>query len=314
MNAKTTGTKTQATEAERERYTTSTVTSEDGTTIGYRQLGQGPGVVVLHGAASSGYNHLQLAGLLAQDFTVYLPDRRGRGLSGPSGKDYGIYKEVEDLEALLTLTGASNVFGVSAGAIITLQAALTLPIIHKAAIYEPPFFLNTPPANLARLLARYEQEMEQGKIAAAMVTGMKGAQMGPRIFSIMPRWLLVLLTNRLLKSEAKNGQGRFSNYLPLRELAATMHNDFQLVVTMNGQLESFRKVQTEVLLMGGSKSPAYLKTALDALERILPNARRVEFPGLNHAASWNTDVGGKPEPVAQVLRRFFADLPYSRAI
>ena len=62
-----------------------------------------------------------------------------------------------------------------------------------------------------------------------------------------------------------------------------------------------------LLLLGGSKSPAFLKVALDALEKVLPHVTRVEFPGLGHAASWNTDRGGQPEPVAQELRRFFAE-------
>jgi len=76
---------------------------------------------------------------------------------------------------------------------------------------------------------------------------------------------------------------------------------------MSNKLENFRAVHTEVLLLGGSKSPAYLKAALDALEKVLPQVTRIEFPGLGHAASWNTDRGGQPEPVAQALRRFFAE-------
>lgn len=43
------------------QYTTGYVTSKDGTTIGYRQLGQGPGVVLLHGAMESAQSHMQLA-------------------------------------------------------------------------------------------------------------------------------------------------------------------------------------------------------------------------------------------------------------
>jgi pimeloyl-ACP methyl ester carboxylesterase len=130
----------QSTATAREPYTTSSVTSQDGTTIGYRQLGHGPAVVLLHGAMESAQSHMQLAEALAATFTVYLPDRRGRGLSGPYGKDYSIRKNVEDMDALLTKTGAHYVFGVSSGAIIWLQAALTLPAIHKAAIFEPPLF------------------------------------------------------------------------------------------------------------------------------------------------------------------------------
>ncbi len=107
-----------------------------------------------------------------------------------------------------------------------------------------------------------------------------------------------------MKSEEKKGSG---DYVPMRALAPTLHYDFQLVVEMSGKLESFRAIRAEVLLLGGSKSPAFLKVALDALEKVLPQAKRVEFPGLGHAASWNTDRGGQPEPVAQELRRFFAE-------
>jgi hypothetical protein len=75
---------------------------------------------------------------------------------------------------------------------------------------------------------------------------------------------------------------------------------------MSGQQESLRAIRAEVLLLGGSKSTAFLKAGLDSVAKVLPHARRVEFPGLNHASSWNSDMRGKPEPVAQELRRFFA--------
>ena len=127
-----------------EPYITGSVTSQDGTTIGYRQYGHGPGIVLVQGAMGSAQNFMQLAGRLSDTFTVYVPDRRGRGLSDlPYSKDYSIQKDVEDLDALLAKTGAHSVFGLSSGAIICLQAALTLPAIHKAAIYEPPLFMNS---------------------------------------------------------------------------------------------------------------------------------------------------------------------------
>jgi pimeloyl-ACP methyl ester carboxylesterase len=283
-------------------YITGSVTSKDGATIGYRQIGHGPGVVLLHGASSSAHNHMQLAETLAGAFTVYVPDRRGRGLSGPYGENYSIQEDVEDMEALLTQTGANQVFGVSSGGIICLQAALTLPAIHKVAIYEPPFFIDDPATPLA-VLRRYDLELAQGKVAAALITGMKGAQMGPAAFNVMPRWLLEPLVNMAMNGEDKKGTG---GYVSMRALAPTLHYDFQLVAEMSGKLDTFKAVQTEVLLLGGSKSPAYLKAALDALEQVLPRAKRIEFPGLNHAASWNADRGGQPEPVAKELRRFFA--------
>jgi pimeloyl-ACP methyl ester carboxylesterase len=298
-----TGVTTHLTAAAREHYTTGSVTSHDGTTIGYYQLGHGPGVVLLHGAMESAQSHTQLAEALADAFTVYLPDRRGRGRSGPYGEDYSVREDVEDVDALLTKTGAHNVFGVSAGGLIGLQAALTLPAIHKAAIYEPALFVNGAPT---ALLTRFDEEMAQGKVAAALITGMKGAQMGPAIFNAMPRWMLELLTKMAMASEDKKAQ---ANEITMRMLAPTLHYDFQLVVDMSEKLESFRAVRAEVLLLGGTKSPAYLKAALAALEKVLPQVKRVEFPGLDHGGSSNmsnTNRGGKPELVAQELRRFFA--------
>jgi hypothetical protein len=41
-------------------------------------------------------------------------------------------------------------------------------------------------------------------------------------------------------------------------------------------------LRAEILLLGGSKSPAYLDMALDALEHVLPHLRRVTLTGLRH--------------------------------
>ncbi len=289
-----------------ELYTTGVVTSRDGTTIGYRQLGHGPGVVMLHGAMESAQSHMQLAAALADDFTVYLPDRRGRGLSGPYGDHYSIQTEVDDLDALLTQTGAHNVFGVSAGGLICLQAALTLPTaIHKIALYEPALIVNGSIST--DFLPRYDREMAQGNVAAALVTGMIGAQMGPPILNAMPRWLLERFTTMGMAQEEKTAK---PGDVTMRMLAPTLHYDFTLVAEMAETLQRFTAVQAEVLLLGGSKSPKYLRAALDALEKVLPHVQRIEFPGLNHGGSSDlstTNRGGKPELVAQALRRFFAD-------
>jgi pimeloyl-ACP methyl ester carboxylesterase len=292
---------THSTVAGRTLISTNSVTSADGTTIGYRRVGQGPGVVLVHGTMSSGQNHTQLAEALADVFTVIVPDRRGRGLSGPYRGDERIQSEVEDLGAVLAATGAHRVFGVSSGAIILLQAALTLPAIQKAAVFEPPLFDDA--ALPAALSTRFDAEIAQGRLAEALVTAMKGAQMGPAAFGILPRWLLVRLTGRFMKSQDGHTSG---DYVPMRALAPTMRYDFRLVAEMSGKFESFRAIQAETLLLGGSKSPAYLKAALGRLATVLPEARRVELPGVDHAASWNSDVGGKPERVAEELRRFFA--------
>src|SRR5258706_8153351 len=285
-------------------YTTGSIASHDGTTISYRQLGHGPGIVILHGSMESAQSHMHLATALADNFTVYLSDRRGHGLSGTYGARYSIQTELDDLDALLSKAGAHNVFGVSSGALICLQAALTLPAIHKAALYEPALIVDGSMSTA--FLARYDREMAEGNVAAALVTGMLASQMGPPIFNAMPRWLLESFTRSAMKSEEKKAK---SGDVTKRLLAPTLHYEFQLVKEMAETLERFRAVQADVLLLGGSKSPAYLKSALDALEKVLLHVQRIEFPGLNHGGSSDASSnnrGGKPEQVAQALRQFFA--------
>ena len=286
-------------------YTLGSVISRDGTIIGYRQLGHGPAVVLLHGSNVSGRDFTQLAEGLADAFTVYLPDRRGRGLSGPYGNDYHMQKEVEDLDALLTGTDAHKVFGVSAGGIICLQAALTLPAIQQIALYEPALLLDG--TTHTAWVTRFDQEMAQGKVAAALVTSMKGLELGGAAMNAMPRFLLELITAMALKSEDKKAR---REDITMRKLAPTLHYDGLLLAEMSGQLERFRALSAEVLLLSGSKGLPFLKPSLDALEKVLPRVvKRVELPGLEHGGSNNpgpTNRGSNPKLVAQELRQFFA--------
>lgn len=305
MNQKT-GINEQATTVARQPYTIGSVISQDGTAIGYRQYGHGPGIVLVQGAMGSAYNFMRLAEMLADAFTVYVPDRRGRGLSSrPYSKDYCVQRDVEDLSALLDQTGTHFVFGLSSGGAISLQAALSLPTIRKLAVYEPALFVEGAPT---AALLRLEKEVAQDRLAAALITGMKATQMGPPIFNIIPTFLLEMLTQRIMEQEEKNGSGE---YLPMKVLAPTLQYDFRAVIEMSDKLASFKDLNIPVLLLGGSKSPAYLKAALDTLEKTLPHTRRLEFPGLGHAAAWNYDKqrnpDGQPEQVAQELRRFFAE-------
>ena len=281
-------------------YTMGTVTSKDGTKIGYRRTGQGPGIVLVQGAMGTAYNYQQLAADLANEFTVYVPDRRGRGMSPREyGTGHSIQNDVDDLDSMLTHAGAHFVFGLSSGAIITLEASRLLPSIHRAAIYEPPFYLEGVPVDK---ITRVYGEIARGDLASALVTVGSIVKLGPAFLSFIPRPLLKLVVARVLRNEQKNGRGK---YAPLRELIPAMRYDFKVVLDRGGRVELFEAVKPEILLLGGTKSPAYLKNALAALERTLPKARRTEFTGLDHSAAWNVDRGGAPGQVAQSLRQFF---------
>jgi pimeloyl-ACP methyl ester carboxylesterase len=117
--------------------TTGSVVSADGTTIGYRRLGRGPSVIVLHGGVNASQHMMKLGRALADAHTVHLPDRRGRGMSGAFGPAYGIEREDEDLAALVEHTGAECVFGPANGGLFALHGALGLERLRKVAAHEP---------------------------------------------------------------------------------------------------------------------------------------------------------------------------------
>jgi hypothetical protein len=129
---------------------------------------------------------------------------------------------------------------------------------------------------------------------------MIGAQMGPPIFRRIPRWILERLTGSMMDKKSAPDD------VTMRMLAPTLHYDFQLVNEMKDSHERFKAIQADVLLLGGSASPAYLKTGLDTLAKVFPHAKRVEFAGVGHGASGPRTMGGKPEVVAQELRPFFS--------
>ncbi len=283
-------------------YTKGSVTSKDGTTIGYRQMGSGSGIILMHGGANASQHFMTLSTALSDDFTVYIPDRRGRGLSGPFGEDYSMQKEVEDLDAIIKKTGAHHIFGLSSGALILLQAALKLPSIHKAALYEPPLDIDHSIMMILSFMPRFDREIAEGKLAEATVTQLKdfGKYFGvPLWITGLPRFLLVMFFKLYYRNESKNVKG---DDVSFTVLIPSFHYDYELVREMQGTLENFKTVPAEVLLIGGSKSPYFLKHTLDELNKVLPNVDRVELKGLGHAGSLDS---GKPERVAQELRKFF---------
>ena len=281
-----------ATQAQQE-----SVTSTDGTTIGYRMLGSGPGLVILHGAMESSTSHLQLAETLAANATVYLPDRRGRGLSGPVGQGPALAEEVADLAALLTATEAPNVLGVSSGAIVLLAALRAGLPIERAVVFEPPLVVDESIS--LDFVDRYRAELARGDLVGALVTGMLGTQMGPPLLSRVPRPVLRGMTRLMMAWE-----GRDPEPPTMRDLAPTLGRDFDLVAAGIGLEDSLAEFGGKVLLLGGDQSPRYLQQATEALAARLPQAERVVLPGLGHGATGNRDRGGRPDLVAPHLRTF----------
>jgi len=280
------------------------VTSRDGTVISYNRVGRGPALVLLHGTMVAARDFTQLADALADTFTVYTPDRRGRGLSGPYGAGHTIAKEVEDLGALLEKTGARGVFAVSLGGLIALQAARALRGIERIALYEPAILQNGDAWTAG--LRRYDREIAEGKVAEALVTSLKVTKIGGPMMNIMPRFLLVSMTEKGMAAEDAHAH---PGDVTMRRLAPTFHYDARLILGMAGKAESLKDVSARVLLLGGTKSPRWLRDGLDSAAAMLPRAERVIFPGLDHSGSTNVSImnrTGRPDLVAHQLKRFFA--------
>ncbi|MEV6242084.1 alpha/beta hydrolase [Lentzea sp. NPDC051838] len=259
------------------------------TQVNYRTTGTGPGLVVVHGALQSSSSYEKFAEALADEFTVHVVDRRGRHGSAPHAADHSLKTEVDDIAAVVRETGAQRLFGLSSGAVIVLESALSIPGITHVAAYEPPI---TAPGLKDHVFERFEREVANGQHAEALVTIGLGLEVGPRWLGLLPRPLLLAVTRKLL-----------ANDVDMVSLLPTARYDFRVVGEGSKNLERFKALEADVVLLGGSKSPRYLKDALAILETLLPDATRVEVRGADHGSPTE-----RPDLVVPELRRFF-DLP-----
>lgn len=257
-------------------------------------------MVLVQGAMGAAQNYHELAAALADRFTVYLPDRRGRGMSAlPYGPQHSIQNDVDDISSLLEHTGARFLFGLSSGAMIVLEALRKKLPIERAVVFEPPFYLN---GMATHLVERFNKQVERRQFAAALVTVFRIVGLGPARMQSMPDCLLQGVTALALLT---NG-GRPARYTSLSELLPAMRYDFNVVASMNERMHELHTINQPLLLLGGDRSPDYLKNALAVLKVMLPHARWAQLSGADHSAPWNADLNGKPELLASILKEFFA--------
>lgn len=254
-------------------FTTHTTISKDGTIIGYRQIGSGQGLIICHGGGRISQNYEKLATALADTFTVYIPDRRGRGLSGQEGKNYNIQKATEDLEAVIKATSADLIFGHSAGALIALETMLTNPV-KKLAVYEPPISVNHSfPLNW---LTDFENALQKDKRKKAMVISLKGLNVIDGVGK-MPLWTLQLLVNTLSLFDKKKQKGT-----RMLDLIPTLTADIKMAKGLDNKAERYQKIDIAVSLMTGSKSPEYFHYGLQVLTKNIKQSEMKIFENFDH--------------------------------
>lgn len=250
------------------------ITSADGTAIGCRTTGQGPGVLVIPGPAESAEDLQELADALANDFTVHVVDRRGRGESGPCRAGHDLRTEVEDVTAVLEATGAQRLFGISSGALIALQVALRSRGITHVAVYEPPIDVVR---HQGRVLARFEKEVAAARYAEAVVTIAKGLGLGPRWLRLglrmTPRSFLVAMMRKEMAREPED---------EAFEALSAVCRDIRIAQEGSADVARFGAVRGRVLLIGGTESPRHFVGGLYALADLLPDAEKVLVEKAHH--------------------------------
>jgi pimeloyl-ACP methyl ester carboxylesterase len=246
-----------------------TVTSRDGTPIAFDRIGAGPAVIVVDGALcyrASGPS-APVARLLAEHFTVYTYDRRGRGDSGDAVEPYSIDREVEDLVALINLAGGTAfLFGTSSGAVLALEAASRGAGVTKLALYEAPFIVDgshppLPPDFLARLkeAVRSDRRGDAVKMFLRLV-GLPAIAVA--VMRFLPVWSkLTAVAHTLPYDISVVGPYQQGRALPANQWSgATM----------------------ATLAIDGGKSPGWIRNGMRALAGVLPNATYQTLPGQTH--------------------------------
>ncbi len=269
------------------------VISADGTTIGYSRFGIGPGLVIVHGSMRSAEDYTKLAAHLADNFTVYVIDRRGRGRSGPQGPDYSFQKESEDVAAVLRKTGASFLFGHSFGGAVGLEAALMAVPLSRLAVYEPA--VSVDHAISRESLEKVEDAVRGEQYGKALVT----------LFEIMgggstrlPAFLRFALSTPILaRALLASPPGKRLQVL----LRATLAEG-RLTVDSDSTYERYEALAVETLFIRGADSPMWLLNATDRLARMIPRSTTIELDGIGHSGPCED----APKQVAGILKAFFA--------
>jgi len=267
------------------RFISITVNSTDGTQINYYTIGNGPGLVIVHGTFRMAKDYEQLALSLADTFTVHLVERRGRGNSGPQGEDYNMAKEVEDVEAILRYTNSPFLFGHSFGGAVALEVALNKYPIKKFAIYEPAIIIDNP-LPVHRLPAIYEA-LDSGDYSKAFIG------------------LMNILTEGAITEDKLTEMAASLVNSPvwpqMCELLQTIPAEMMAVHNNESDYAQYQFLQTRLLLMYGGNSQASTKNENKILAEIIPNTETAEVANAGH----NGPDVDDPQQVADQLKQWF---------
>lgn len=258
-----------------------TLTSADGTIIGYERTGAGPAVILVDGALcyQGGGPMRPLAAQLADEFTVYTYDRRGRGESGDT-LPYAVQREIEDLQALIAQAGDPvYLYGISSGGALALATASADDRVSKLAIYEAPFVADAKPALAS---GDYRRDLD-----AALAAGRRGDAVA------------LFMTLVGIPPQVIEGMRGGPGWPAMEAIAPTLAYDDTVLGSSRVPVELAAAVKIPAIVLDGGASPAMLRDAAKATAAALPDSRHHTLEGQTHDVS--------PEVLAPVLAAFFRE-------
>jgi pimeloyl-ACP methyl ester carboxylesterase len=249
--------------------------SKDGTRIAYESTGSGPALVLVDGALC--YRAFgpaaDVAKALADRYTVYWYDRRGRGESSDT-LPYTPAREVEDLAAVIAATGeVPFVMGQSSGGALALEAAAAGVPMRRVASYEAPYIGSTED-----YLGRQRELIAAGDRRGAVNYFMTTMVGGPFFMPLMMRLMPKVATK-------------------LHAVAHTLPYDTELMDGFTVPADRLAAITVPTLVMGGSKGKPNMQKAVKDVAGAIPDAKLVILDGQTHQVS--------PAALAPAMTEFF---------
>jgi len=252
--------------------------SRDGTAIAYESIGEGPAVVLVGGAMTTGDALLPLAAQLAARYTAVPYDRRGRGASGDQAP-FAVAREVEDLAALIDAVGGSAaLYGHSSGGALVLEAAASGLPVTRVALYEPPFALDEGGAKeRAEYTERLTELLAEGRDGDAVELFMALTGAPPEMIA---------------------GARRSPMWSGMEAIAPTLAYDDAAMGDGLVPRERLASLSVPLLAIAGGASPEWMHQAARTVADTAPNGTYRLLDGQTHMVD--------PTALAPLLAEFFA--------
>jgi pimeloyl-ACP methyl ester carboxylesterase len=250
-----------------------TVPSADGTDVRAYDEGHGPAIVILGPGLDDGTRTKRLAAHLVARHRVLRLHRRQYRLDLKADPKLGgspatIAEEVEDVLAVARVVGEPVfLYGHSDGGVVALEALAASPSSFTGAvIFEPAAVIDKP------LAGNDGEVLAQARAALAAGRPGKAIEIFIRDTIELPPWQARL---------AAAGAALIPKY---RRLIPCRLDALEALDRLGVRLDTYARITVPTLLLGGDRNPAHIVERLDAIERVMPQARRVVMAGRDHGA------------------------------